>query len=750
MLPDTADANLERHGLPVILACAVVQGWALYGLHHAVTGSHWPATNVALLLAFYAVAVFVPLTLQMLARNAELPLLWLILALLTVAFLGFGVHEGAFVHADVADAETTGRLGPLLFILLLLWLQILPFVQGRLAAGHWHFGYPLLFMKAWRNKLMLAEATLFTGLFWLLLFLWQKLFALLGIGYFEDLFREPVFIYPVTALIFGIALHLIGSIDRLTLAILDQLLDVLKWLGTLGAFILVIFSVALAVKLPGLLATGERAIGAQWLLWLVAVVVLLLNAAYRDGSDPAPYPAWLGRALRVAVPLLVVVSLTAVYALVLRTRQYGLTVERFWAFVVAGTALLHSTGYAWAALRRGPWMQGMARVNVLASLALMSVLALTLTPVLSPNRLAADSQFEAALAAAAPVVDGPYRSDDGWPDDGDTPIRWLRFRGGGYGLARLRDLASLESHPDAARIRSEAAVALAATDESDLVLTAWRAALDSLTIQPAGRDLEPGLRTAIETEVSSRKRRGDVEAWKPGTGGGVYLDLNDDGQEEFLVLFPRGSQLYSRTGSDWGYVGTLGPVTARGDWESTLADMAAGRFSAVDQPWNDVVIGDLRLRVHGDDEVVEGWVNTAVTPVTFELVDSQTGGPDDAATLAIRNSSEWETFWSTIEPRTSRQIGQQLPNPAPAVDFRAYTLLVAALGERAQPGHSVSIMAASDAGDEVIVDVLHTIMAGANCTFAGVITYPVSFARIPATTKAIVFRFRERTTGCPP
>jgi hypothetical protein len=40
--------------------------------------------------------------------------------------------------------------------------------------------YRALFANAWRNKLMLAEAALFTGLFWLLLFLRQMLFHKLG------------------------------------------------------------------------------------------------------------------------------------------------------------------------------------------------------------------------------------------------------------------------------------------------------------------------------------------------------------------------------------------------------------------------------------------------------------------------------------------------------------------------------------------------------------------------------------------
>ena len=52
------------------------------------------------------------------------------------------------------------------------------------------------------------------GIHWLLLFLWQALFHLLGIDY-RELFEEPVFIYPVTSLTFGCAMHLIGSIDRL-------------------------------------------------------------------------------------------------------------------------------------------------------------------------------------------------------------------------------------------------------------------------------------------------------------------------------------------------------------------------------------------------------------------------------------------------------------------------------------------------------------------------------------------------------
>lgn len=604
-MDETSGADSRRTGLPLILACAVIQGWALYGLHHALTHKHWPAADVAVLLGLYAAVVFVPLTLQLLAEHAHSRVLWLTVAVLAAAFFGFGFHDGGYIYSEAAHRSPTNRLPALLFVLALLWLQLLPFVQGRLAAGHWRFGYPVLFAKAWHNKLVLAEASLFTGLFWLLLFLWQELFALLDIKFFEELFAEPIFIYPVTALTFGIALHLIGSVERLTMAILDQLLSVLKWLAGVVGFLLVIFSAALAVKLPGLLATGERAIGAQWLLWLVAVLVLLLNAAYRDGSDAQPYPAWLGRALRLAVPLSILVSLTALYALVVRTGQYGLTVERVWAFVVAGAALLHAVGYSLAALGRVHWMQGMARVNVIGSLALMAVLVLALTPALSPYRLAASSQFAAALERPTPVTD-PEESRNGL-----RPIPYLRFAAGAYGQARLEELATLEGHPDAARIRKDATAAMAAKHQGELNLAAWPETLDALVVYPRDRAIEPALRKAMDEWAEDRDNKWEVGEWRPGDGAGVYVDLDADGSEEFALLFPSGSEVFARADGAWQDIGRLERTGRLDDWKDLLRDLGAGRIDVKAPRWHDLVIGKRRWRVFQAENHVRPSTATA-------------------------------------------------------------------------------------------------------------------------------------------
>jgi hypothetical protein len=101
-----------------------------------------------------------------------------------------------------------------------------------------------------------------------------------------------------------------------------------------------------------------------------------------------PYPKWMALFLRAAVPLTVIVSATALYALITRTQHYGLTIERVWAFVVAGAAMLYSIGYSASVFGKAAWLGGIARINIIVALALMAVIAAALTPLLSPNTAA--------------------------------------------------------------------------------------------------------------------------------------------------------------------------------------------------------------------------------------------------------------------------------------------------------------------------------------------------------------------------
>ena len=332
------------------IAIALAQGFLLWWLYDAVTQDRWPEDQRGWLVGLIAAGTLVPLAHYLISDLAPPARQWPLLAGLALLTLGLGWHHGAWtIDEPYRDPSFSLALAVLIF-------HALPFAQSVLVHGTFRPRYEVLFQFAWRNALLGALGALFTGVFWLLLVLWGELFSMLGIDFFSDLFQTPRFAIPATAVVVGIGVQLAGSVERLQGALRQQLLALLKWLAPLAAFILTLFTVALLAKSPELFAEQRRAISAVWLLWLVALTVALLNAAYQDGRDEEPYPRWLGTAIRYAGMLLLPVALLAVYALAVRIATYGLTPSRGWGFLVALVALGYAGGYAWAAARRGAWM----------------------------------------------------------------------------------------------------------------------------------------------------------------------------------------------------------------------------------------------------------------------------------------------------------------------------------------------------------------------------------------------------------
>ena len=578
----------SRATLPVILIAAVVQGWALYGLHFAGAHKYWPATDPAWLIGLYTIALLLPLTVQLMAEHVRKPAMAAMVGVLAIALFYMGWHNGSLVGSapgEFAPAETFMPFG---LEMAVLWLLTLPFLQARLVTGAWRFRYDVLFATAWRNKLVLAEAALFTGAFWLLLMLWQSLFKMLGIRFFHDLFAEWLFVYPVTAITFGLALHLIGSVERFIAIVLEQLLNVLKWLALVAGVLLALFTAALIFKLPGLFVTGQRAIGAAWLLWLVAVTVLLVNAAYRDGGVDRPYPRWIATALRMVVPLTTIIALTALYALYVRTARYGLTVERVWAFVVAGATVVYAVGYALAAVRGGRWMDGIARVNIVAALLLIAAIALALTPVLSPYRLAAKSQAHHVLTAS--TVDTSSH---------DSSLKYLRFSAGEYGRAKLRELEKLEGHPRAAEIRKAATAVLLAKNSRDPVMTVKiEEQLANLRVIPAGAVMDAELRKQVIALFNDTGRSLGFVRQEQEFGLAVFIDLNGDSVDEFILVDPHQAFLFEQRADQWSYQGILS-IRAF-DSQRLPEGIDAADISTRAHRWKILVVGKREYQVESD------------------------------------------------------------------------------------------------------------------------------------------------------
>src|SRR5690606_16112183 len=196
--------------------------------------------------------------------------------------------------------------------------------------------YSNLFLTAWHSYLMLAQALVFCGLFWALLGLGAGLFKLLGIDMPVRVITSPLFVLLVTPLGFALGLQLSSNSPRLTNTLMELVLTPLKWLSLLSGLILLTFTPALMVKLPSMISQGQHIVPASILLWLIAVSVLFINAAFRDGQTGGAFPRRIELALRAVMPFMIVISLAALYALYVRIDAHGLTVARVWAVLTAG------------------------------------------------------------------------------------------------------------------------------------------------------------------------------------------------------------------------------------------------------------------------------------------------------------------------------------------------------------------------------------------------------------------------------
>jgi hypothetical protein len=575
MLGEIEAARDERRPR-ALLVLAAAQGLALFLLHQAAETGVWPATQLAVLVSLYLLVVLLPLTAQLLARFLSEPRLWLTLSAMGVMLVLFGWHFAVNVVPEQSLRAVAEHAFPSAFVLLVLWLVVIAFLRAQLESHTNAPSYRALFAAAWRNKLTLLEAAIFTGVFWLLLWLWGALFRTLDIDLFAEVFSSSLFIYAATALVLGLALYWIGSVDRLVDVVLVQVLSLFKWLAPLAGLIVVLFAFALLPALADLFGAGQPALRALWLFWLVAVTVLLLNAAYRDGTLP-PYGRLLATSMRVVPPLLLFIALVATYALYVRVSTLGLTVSRFWGLVTAFLAVAHAAAATAAAVRRGPWFGLMSKTNPLLAAVLATTLALALTPALSPHRLAANSQ-----AAIASATDDTQRRTGA--------LSYLRFNAGEYGRAALSRLAegTGEASELAAAARDTLERSFPAFEAASVDFDEWWA---TVRVYPVATAVPPEL---LETIRLSGPRPAVADSPAPHA---VWLDVTA-GPELELLLFGYGGQyeLFMTAGGTWrrhstGFVG----VPFFGDMSEFDAALARGDFSAQAPELREIVIGDRRI-----------------------------------------------------------------------------------------------------------------------------------------------------------
>ena len=266
---------------------------------------------------------------------------------------------------------------------------LLPFLIARLRPGAAWLSYPELFTQSWNILVRYAAACLFAAVFWVVLFVSDALFGLVGLNVIQDVLNVDWVPYVLTGAVLGLGLAVVVELSDYLSPFL--ILRLLRLLLPVVLVVTVVFLAALPVQgLSGLLGGLSSA---ATLLVMAAGIATLVSSAV-DCSDDAAAEAPIMRAaaqlLAIAMPVLAVLS---IYAIWLRVKDYGWSPDRLAAATVGVLMLGYGLLYLRAVLLRGNWMARIRAANIVMALTTAAVAGAWLSPLINAQRLSANNQL---------------------------------------------------------------------------------------------------------------------------------------------------------------------------------------------------------------------------------------------------------------------------------------------------------------------------------------------------------------------
>jgi hypothetical protein len=161
----------------------------------------------------------------------------------------------------------------------------------------------------------------------------------------------------------------------------------------------------------------------------------------------------------------------------------------------------------------------------------------------------------------------------------------------------LQRLAALQGRPGAEQIRYIAAEALKQRYPwQPIPAVDSKAVIAKLPLYPAGRALDPQLSQRLAADWSRFNPLVNAAnvTW---TTAGVFIDLDGDGTDEFVLLSAGGGPVYQNRGDHWEYVGRLFPDGKMANWPLLAKGLAVGHVTAVAPPWKELTVGANRYRM---------------------------------------------------------------------------------------------------------------------------------------------------------
>lgn len=572
------------------LAIGFVQGlaaWLLLELvwpaslrdEAAKESAYWSTQHPTAFAALTLVTAFIPVVALAEVGRMRWKRLATYLAGTFIALVLLTMHD---IARDPFDYGTSPRIWPsptLIFcggIILFIVNQLLEF---RETGARFYTHYALHFEESWMRAFQFVLSLVFVGLVWAVLLLGAALFDLIHISALSTLLEKNWFRCPVLGMAFAASVHITDVRPSLLRGMRNLGLTLLAWLLPLVTVLAAAFLLALLFVGVEPLWSTRRA--ASLLLTASAVILVLLNAAYKDGDPAHAPPAVLRWAGRLAGPVMLALALLASWAIALRVGQYGWTAQRVQSAATAAMAVLYGAGYAWASADRTTWLKRLERVNVTASFAMLAVFAALLTPLADPDRIAVTSQV--ARLHAGKVT----------PDKFDYGL--LRFQTGRTGTEALAALAK-DPNPE---IAARAKRAEASTDrygsfgEPDPAKT--EAAFSHAAIYPKGAVLPQDFRVKDWQEAASY----DAPCMVDGSPCDIFV-LPGKSAPTLIVhrTAAAGSEdsapVYTRDPSgEWHRTGTLSNLRC----PTVIAALRAGAAAPVRPQFDDIMAAGIRLEM---------------------------------------------------------------------------------------------------------------------------------------------------------
>lgn len=600
----------QKNEKKFILGIALLQGIALLLIWLWVKPLANARQYFEVILPLYVLAFSLPLSLMLLAHQPRKLAFSLAGAFsLIAAFCAMYFGNISYVQS-LPHYYGEGIIFVFGLCVVVTWFIGVTFIEHYCQYQHWFNRYDSLYDFSWRNAVKLITAGIFTGLFWAALLLLASLFKVLGITFFKELIEDVYFIYPATAVAFGLGISLYNAKQEALSEFKRAILQVLGWLLPLVSLILIGFIFTLPFKgLSTLWATGYAT---SLMLGLLALKVFLLNTAFQDGKQ-IQYPSWLLKLTSFGVLTMPIYAILCVYALYLRVAQYGWTDDRVWAASITFIAVLYSFGYAFAAFKsfkaNADWMQAIKPVNVLTAVSLLVLAGLLYSPILSPMRIGVQSQMARLNNGAVPASVFDYQ--------------YLRFSGGKYGDAALHALLADSANPQAATIKPLVVSALKAQyrsyrpQQSAANTIATPETLQALfRVYPKGAEIDKAFFEALHLEHQTDQvylycLHNDSDIAVEATAQSkpkqncqmLSIDLNQDKQAEIVVFNQHDGFVYSKDATGWRKVGALRfECCNAGDTPENMqsaleAALKADGAKAVASAWQDLKIGDKTYRM---------------------------------------------------------------------------------------------------------------------------------------------------------